>query len=92
MINLLESLNRERNQGNAAFWLYDSERKVKDLIDSDQFREDEKKGIDVPFFNLKSILAATDYFSDTKKLGQGGYWYRGSLKKVHTMLSWWNRN
>ena len=68
MINLLESVNRERNQGNAAFRLYDSERSVKELIDSDQFREDDKKGIDVPFFNLKSILAATDYFSDKKSL------------------------
>ncbi|XP_065621553.1 G-type lectin S-receptor-like serine/threonine-protein kinase At4g03230 isoform X2 [Quercus suber] len=74
-------VNRERNQGNAAFRLYDSERSVKDLIDSDQFREDDKKGIDVPFFNLESILAATDYFSDTKKLGQGGFGpvYKGTF-------------
>ncbi|KAK4577413.1 hypothetical protein RGQ29_027778 [Quercus rubra] len=76
-----ESANRERNQGNTAFRLYDSERSVKDLIDSDQFREDDKKGIDVPFFNLESILAATDYFSDTKKLGQGGFGpvYKGTF-------------
>ncbi|XP_050248128.1 G-type lectin S-receptor-like serine/threonine-protein kinase At4g03230 isoform X17 [Quercus robur] len=76
-----ESVNRERNQGNTAFQLYDSERSVKELIDSDQFREDDKKGIDVPFFNLKSILAATDYFSDTKKLGQGGFGpvYKGTF-------------
>ncbi|KAK7849962.1 g-type lectin s-receptor-like serine/threonine-protein kinase [Quercus suber] len=71
--NLLESVNKERNQANAAFRLYDSERQVKDLIDSGQFREDDKKGIDVPFFDLKSILAATDYFSNAKKLGQGGF-------------------
>nr|POE50664.1 g-type lectin s-receptor-like serine/threonine-protein kinase [Quercus suber] len=68
-----ESVNKERNQANAAFRLYDSERQVKDLIDSGQFREDDKKGIDVPFFDLKSILAATDYFSNAKKLGQGGF-------------------
>ena len=83
MINLLESVNRKRNQGNTTFRLYDSERSVKDLIDSDQFREDDKKGIDVPFFNLKSILAATDYFSDTKKFGQGGF---GPVYKVLTFL------
>ena len=77
--NLLESVNRERNQANAAFRLYDSERQVKDLIDSVQFREDDKKGIDVPFFDLKKILAATDYFSDAKKLGQGGF---GPVYKV----------
>nr|XP_023901364.1 G-type lectin S-receptor-like serine/threonine-protein kinase At4g03230 [Quercus suber] len=76
-----ESVNRERNQANAAFRLYDSERQVKDLIDSGQFREDDKNGIDVPFFDLKSILAATDYFSDAKKLGQGGFGpvYKGSF-------------
>ena len=83
MINLLESVNRKRNQGNTAFRLYDNERSVKDLIDSDQFREDDKNGIDVPFFNLKSILVATDYFSDTKKLGQGGF---GPVYKVLTFL------
>ena len=77
--NLLESVDRERNQANAAFRLYDSERQVKDLIDSVQFREDDKKGIDVPFFDLKKILAATDYFSDAKKLGQGGF---GPVYKV----------
>ncbi|XP_030930947.1 G-type lectin S-receptor-like serine/threonine-protein kinase At4g03230 [Quercus lobata] len=76
-----KSVNRERNQANAAFRLYDSERQVKDLIDSGQFREDDKKGIDVPSFDLKSILAATDYFSDAKKLGQGGFGpvYKGSF-------------
>lgn len=72
-------MNRERIQETAPFRLYDSEQRVKDLIDSRQFREDDKKGIDVPFFELKSILAATDYFSDTKKLGQGGF---GPVYKV----------
>ncbi|XP_030928795.1 G-type lectin S-receptor-like serine/threonine-protein kinase At4g03230 isoform X2 [Quercus lobata] len=76
-------VNRKRNQGNTTFRLYESERSVKDLIDSDQFREDDKKGIDVPFFNLKSILVATDYFSDTKKLGQGGFGpvYKGTFPR-----------
>jgi hypothetical protein len=31
------------------------------------------------FFDLESILAATDSFSDAKKLGQGGY---GPVYKV----------
>ena len=48
-------------------------------MESGQFREEDKKGIDVPFFDLKSILAATDYFSETKKLGQGGF---GPVYKV----------
>ncbi|KAF3653629.1 G-type lectin S-receptor-like serine/threonine-protein kinase [Capsicum annuum] len=35
--------------------------------------EDDKKRIDVPFFNLKSIIVATDNFSDANRLGQGGF-------------------
>ncbi|KAM3251653.1 G-type lectin S-receptor-like serine/threonine-protein kinase isoform X1 [Capsicum annuum] len=35
--------------------------------------EDDKKRIDVPFFNLKSILVATDNFSDANRLGRGGF-------------------
>ena len=52
---------------------------MKDLIDSEQFKEDDKKGIDVPFFDLEDILAATDHFSDANKLGQGGF---GPVYKV----------
>ena len=48
-------------------------------MNSGQFTEEDKKGIDVPFFDLKSILAATDYFSETKMLGQGGF---GPVYKV----------
>jgi hypothetical protein len=46
---------------------------------SDEFREEDKKGIDVPVFDLESILAATNSFSDAKKLGEGGY---GPVYKV----------
>ncbi|KAF5458398.1 hypothetical protein F2P56_022428, partial [Juglans regia] len=51
----------------------DSERHVKDLIDSVEPIEEDGEGIEVPFFDLGSILAATNNFSDTNKLGQGGY-------------------
>ena len=37
------------------------------------------EGIDVPFFDFESILAATDTFSNAKMLGQGGY---GPVYKV----------
>ncbi|KAI4363806.1 hypothetical protein MLD38_019978 [Melastoma candidum] len=43
------------------------------LYDSSRFKDEDKTGIDVPFFNLESILAATDNFSRTNKLGQGGF-------------------
>ncbi|ONI18612.1 hypothetical protein PRUPE_3G226700 [Prunus persica] len=51
----------------------DSERQVQELIDTGEFKEEDEKGIDVPFFDLQSILDATDNFSDANKLGQGGY-------------------
>ncbi|WJZ99563.1 hypothetical protein VitviT2T_018007 [Vitis vinifera] len=38
-----------------------------------EFKDEDKKGIDVPFFDLKDILAATDNFLDSHKLGQGGF-------------------
>ncbi|XP_059449691.1 G-type lectin S-receptor-like serine/threonine-protein kinase At4g03230 [Corylus avellana] len=65
--------NRGSNQGRIALQLYDTERHIKDFIDSVEFREEDKKGIDVPFFDLASILAATDNFSEANKLGQGGF-------------------
>ena len=48
-----------------------SEQHVKDLIDSGDFREEGETDIDIPFFDLESILAATDGFSNANKLGRG---------------------
>ena len=53
--------------------LYDSDSNVKHLIDLKKFKDDDKKGIDVPFFNLEDILATIDNFSNLNKLGQGGF-------------------
>ncbi|KAL5581845.1 hypothetical protein UlMin_014287 [Ulmus minor] len=72
-VNGRESESRGNIQGNQPVRLYDNERDITDLIHSGQFREEEKKGIDVPFFALESILAATDNFSEANKLGQGGF-------------------
>ena len=48
---------------------YESARHVKDMVvDSDQFKEEDKKGIDLPFIDFESILAATDNFSEANKL------------------------
>ena len=58
----------------------DTERHVKDLIDSGEFREEgEMTDIDLPFFYLEIILEATHNFSDANKLGQGGF---GPVYKV----------
>ncbi|KAG2717142.1 hypothetical protein I3843_03G160900 [Carya illinoinensis] len=72
--------NRRSNQRNRALHTLHSERHVKDLIDSGEIKE-EDEGIDVPFFDLESIVAATDSFSDENKLGQGGYGpvYKGTF-------------
>ena len=56
-----------------------SESHVQDLIDLGEFKEEDEKGIDLPFYDLESIIAATDSFSDENKLGQGGY---GPVYKV----------
>ncbi|PON66930.1 S-receptor-like serine/threonine-protein kinase [Trema orientale] len=71
VINIQEL--RRSIEVNQAVRLYDSERNIIDFIHSGQFREEEKKRIEVPFVVLESILAATDYFSEAKKLGQGGF-------------------
>ena len=59
--------------------LYHSESRVKHLIDLEQFKEEDKKDIDVPFFNFEDILAATDNFLDANMLGRGGF---GPVYKV----------
>lgn len=80
-------LNSEKRklseQRNRALRPLDTERQINDLIDSSEFKGDGEKGIDLPFFDLESILAATDYFSDENKLGQGGY---GPVYKVPSVL------
>ncbi|XP_059449674.1 G-type lectin S-receptor-like serine/threonine-protein kinase At4g03230 isoform X2 [Corylus avellana] len=71
----------KENQRKRALRALDSEKHVKDLIDSGEFTEEDKKDIDVPFFDLESILAATNNFSDANKLGEGGYGpvYKGTF-------------
>lgn len=57
----------------------DSERHIKDLIESGRFKQDDTQGIDVPCFELDTILFATSNFSNANKLGQGGF---GPVYKV----------
>lgn len=59
--------------------MYDSERHVKDLINSEELEEKDAEGIEVPYYNFESLLEATDNFSDANKLGRGGY---GPVYKV----------
>ncbi|KAF8040356.1 hypothetical protein BT93_B2552 [Corymbia citriodora subsp. variegata] len=65
--------SRESTQENPDFRLYDSEKRIKMWMDSCQFEEDDKKAIEVPFFDLDIILQATNNLSDENKLGRGGF-------------------
>lgn len=67
---------------NQALQLFDNE----DLTDQDnQFGEDDKKDIDVPFFEFESIVDATENFAEAYKLGQGGF---GPVYKVAHYLQY----
>jgi hypothetical protein len=76
---LLNSDNRRSNERNRVLRTLDSEKHLKDLMGSGEFKEEDERGIDVPFFDLEGILAATDSFSYANKLGEGGY---GPVYKV----------
>ncbi|KAJ4729939.1 Receptor-like kinase [Melia azedarach] len=58
---------------NMAVQFYHKERDVKNMVDSGQLKEEDKEGIDLPFFRFASIVAATDNFSEANKLGKGGF-------------------
>jgi hypothetical protein len=76
----IQSESRVNFQKSSTFHhFYDSERKVKNLIGSGRFKDDDTEGIEVPSFDLESILEATEYFSNANKLGQGGF---GPVYKV----------
>ncbi|XVE92858.1 hypothetical protein REPUB_Repub01dG0139300 [Reevesia pubescens] len=64
---------KRTKQRKATLHRYDTERGVKELMDSSHFEEKDGTGIDVPFFDFESILAATDNFSEENKLGKGGF-------------------
>ncbi|MED6204997.1 hypothetical protein PIB30_013993 [Stylosanthes scabra] len=63
----------------------------KDKVNNKRYREhlkdwklgeQDNEGIEVPYFDFESILAATENFSHANKLGQGGYGpvYKGKLQ------------
>ncbi|PON86655.1 S-locus glycoprotein [Trema orientale] len=50
--------------------------------------ESKKEDIDLPIFDFATIAAATNNFSNTSMLGEGGF---GPVYKVETLLFWRNR-
>ncbi|KAH9744408.1 G-type lectin S-receptor-like serine/threonine-protein kinase [Citrus sinensis] len=75
---------RSINRPNMAARFYESARHVKEMVDSDQFKEEDKKGIDLPFIDFESILAATDNFSEANKLRGLFTW---SFKNEHLLIA-----
>ncbi|XP_042041969.1 G-type lectin S-receptor-like serine/threonine-protein kinase At4g03230 [Salvia splendens] len=71
--------NHRRAEANPALFSAESERQVNNLM------QENGTGIDLPFYNLDSILSATDDFSDANKLGQGGFGpvYKGMFPGGH---------
>lgn len=53
--------------------LYESEMRIRDFMGSGMFGEDDRKAIEVPVFDLETILNATDNFSEANKIGRGGF-------------------
>lgn len=49
------------------------------MLDINNLGEHGKKGLDIPFVPFDIIAAATQNFSDSNKLGQGGF---GPVYKV----------
>ncbi|AEE82295.1 Wall-associated receptor kinase galacturonan-binding domain [Arabidopsis suecica] len=66
-------VNKELGSIPRGVHLCDSERHIKELIESGRFKQDDSQGIDVPSFELETILYATSNFSNANKLGQGGF-------------------
>ncbi|MBA0766164.1 hypothetical protein Gotri_015231, partial [Gossypium trilobum] len=66
-------VKKRAKQRKAHLHRYDTERGVKELMESSHLEGKDGTGIDVPFFDFESILAATDNFSDENKLGRGGF-------------------
>ncbi|XP_042753376.1 G-type lectin S-receptor-like serine/threonine-protein kinase At4g03230 isoform X4 [Lactuca sativa] len=71
----------ENNQRSIEVQSSDLRRRITDLLDLDHSKEDDKEGIDVPYFELESIMTATDDFSEKNRLGEGGFGpvYKGKL-------------
>ncbi|XP_023742013.1 G-type lectin S-receptor-like serine/threonine-protein kinase At4g03230 [Lactuca sativa] len=72
------------NGGNFELEFQNNGRNVRYLVDPGILSAEERKGIDVPFIQFKTILSATDNFSLANKLGQGGFGpvYKGMLPGV----------
>ncbi|XP_076887713.1 G-type lectin S-receptor-like serine/threonine-protein kinase At4g03230 [Bidens hawaiensis] len=72
---------RNNNQDNVEFQSHNARTHIHELLHLDHSKEDDREGPDVPYFELESIIAATNDFSEENRLGQGGFGpvYKGKL-------------
>ncbi|KAI3803874.1 hypothetical protein L1987_32038 [Smallanthus sonchifolius] len=64
---------RNNNQNNIELPSRNTRAHIIDLLSLDHSKEDHREGLDVPYFELESLMAATDDFSEENRLGQGGF-------------------
>ncbi|XP_052625666.1 G-type lectin S-receptor-like serine/threonine-protein kinase At2g19130 [Lactuca sativa] len=87
LANITEKINtkvlvagsRDMNRDYLDLQFQDNGRNVRNLADPGILSAEDRKGIDVPFIDFNTILSATENFSLSNKLGQGGF---GPVYKV----------
>ncbi|CAH1414466.1 unnamed protein product [Lactuca virosa] len=73
--------SRDLNRDYLDMQFQDNGRNVRNLADPGILSAEDRKGIDVPFIDFNTILSATENFSLSNKLAQGGFGpvYKGVL-------------
>lgn len=79
---LTNSGSRDMNRDYLDLQFQDNGRNVRNLADPGILSAEDRKGIDVPFIDFNTILSATENFSLSNKLGQGGF---GPVYKVTSL-------
>ncbi|XP_076926284.1 G-type lectin S-receptor-like serine/threonine-protein kinase At4g03230 [Bidens hawaiensis] len=74
-------VNRTNKQNNKGSTSRNTRTNINELLHLDHPKEDDREGLDVPYFELETIIDATNDFSEENRLGQGGFGpvYKGRL-------------